>query len=228
MRRDSVSDVSEGFMADTFAEVSDTGSASGRSARRREHDLLGARRDEIDRVWCSLLTPHLVGDFANDLAVLHLKEMGQAHGEFGADGIGNIWHLVANDSDVADLVVEHELLGREPAQRHHATIGDGAEDPAIGLENLGLVIHYDPARGRLPADRVAIKRDCFLDSLWCLIMKMRLDYLQIARDDLIARQRAVRSGGIHCNRPFDGTFNASHSILPGSLTCDVCCRRSCW
>src|ERR1700738_2768919 len=113
MRRDSISDVSEGFMADSFAEVSDTVPASGRSARRREHDLLGARRDEIGCVWSSLLTPHLVGDFANDLAVLHLKEMSQAHGEFGADGIRNIRHLVANDGDVADLVVEHELLGRE-------------------------------------------------------------------------------------------------------------------
>src|ERR1700757_2540381 len=118
MRRGPASIVSGAFMAasSSHAAKDSTALSSSRgSARRREYDLLGARRYEVDGIRRPLLAPHLVGDFANDLAVLHLEKMREAHGELGSHGIGNVGHLVADDRDMADLVVEHELLGRKPA-----------------------------------------------------------------------------------------------------------------
>jgi hypothetical protein len=97
------------------------------SARRGEFDLLGAWRYEVDGIRRPFLAPHLVGDFANDLAVFHFKNVGQAHGKLGPNRIGNVGHFVAYYRNVAYLIVEHEPLGREPAQRHHATIGDSPE-----------------------------------------------------------------------------------------------------
>src|SRR5258708_5609847 len=189
-------------------------SASRRSAGRREFDLLGAWRYEVNGIRRPLLAPHLVGDFANDLAVFHLKKVSQAHGKLGPNRIGNVGHFVAYHGNVAYLIVEHELLGREPAQRHHVTIGDSSEDRAISFQDLVLIIHHDAARRRLPTDRVPIKSDCFLDMLWCLIMEMRFDHFQVARDDLFMRQGAIGQGGVYLDRPFHCSFNASHLMLP--------------
>jgi len=36
------------------------------------------------------------------VAVFNLKKVGQAHGKFGADGIGNVGHFVAYHSYVAE------------------------------------------------------------------------------------------------------------------------------
>src|SRR5260221_7997882 len=87
-------------------------SASRRSAWMREYDLLGAGRYKVHGIRRPLLTPHLVGDFANDLAVFHLKKVGQTHGKLSPNRIGNVGHFVAYHGNVADLIVEHEFLVR--------------------------------------------------------------------------------------------------------------------
>src|SRR5437868_5072589 len=76
------------------ADEAVTSISSRRGTWRSEDDGLGARRYEIDGIRRPLLAPHLVGDFANDLAVLHFEKMGQTHGKLGANGIGNVGHLV--------------------------------------------------------------------------------------------------------------------------------------
>src|SRR6266480_6633958 len=80
---------------------------SGSGDGRGEYDLLGARRYEVDRIQGPLLAPHLVGDFANDLPVLHLEEVSQAHSKLSSNGIGNVGHFVPHDGDMADLIVKH-------------------------------------------------------------------------------------------------------------------------
>ena len=142
--------------------------------------------NEINGVGSSLLAPHFIGDFAYDFPVLHFKNMGKSDRHFRALGIGKIGHLVPYDREVCNLVIEYELLSREPPQWNERTVNNRSENAAIRFKNILPLIHYDAARRSFPSDLLTIKGDGGFDRLRRFIMKMRLDDADVARDDLIA------------------------------------------
>jgi hypothetical protein len=79
--------------------------------------------------------PQLVGDFACDQTVTQLKAVHQPGVDLGSLGEGHVGHQrwVAHNIYVADLVIEDEVLGGEPAKPECLAVGQRAEDISVGF-----------------------------------------------------------------------------------------------
>src|SRR5215469_2945858 len=77
---------------------------------------LGHGRADRNRVMverAALLAPHLVGDLAGDLSVAQFEAVNQANVHPGANREWHAGHLAADDVNLTDQVVEHEVAGSE-------------------------------------------------------------------------------------------------------------------
>ncbi|MGY4284342.1 hypothetical protein ACVWXO_003562 [Bradyrhizobium sp. LM2.7] len=96
----------------------------------------------------------------------------------------------------------------------------------ICLEDLGLVVHHDAARWRLPTDIIAIQRNGLFHVFRVFIVKMCFDNLEVAGNDLLARECAVRDRRIDRDRAFDLSLYTSHFfLLDDVVRRGACCRR---
>jgi len=137
------------------------------------------------------LAPHLVVDLAGDLSVAQFEAVNQANVHRGANRKRHAGHLVADDVNLSDQVVEHEVAGREPARVRNFPEDQRAEDPRVSvLDLLGAGVDHSTVRG-FPAGVRGVKRDGLVHVVRVLVVEVRRDDVKVPLLDLFLGQRRI-------------------------------------
>lgn len=128
----------------------------------------------------ALLAPHLVGDLAGDLSVAQFEAVNQANVHRGANRERHVRHLVADDVNLGDQVVEHEVASSESAQVRHLPEGQRAEDPQVSIpDGLGVGVDQSAVRA-FPADVRGVQRDCLVYVVGVLVVEVSRNDLKVS------------------------------------------------
>src|SRR3954452_22797381 len=133
-------------------------------------------------------SPQLVAVLADDPAlVVELEDVHDAEADPGAAGQWAAGHVVLDVPDerhVRDGVVDHVVVGGEPADGRHRVDLVALEHLQVGGLHRRLVPQEDTAGRHLPDDRVAVQIDRLVDVLRVLVVEVGVYRRQVAGHDL--------------------------------------------